>query len=76
MYIWARPPGHGMRAGKLSRDLLYNMGITDGAVRLVKEKDSSYQVCLVLCCLIFHPTSPLSVTSYSARLSEDATSTP
>lgn len=31
--IWSRPPGSGMRAGKLSRDILYNMGITDGAVR-------------------------------------------
>lgn len=30
--IWSRPPGSGMRAGKLSRDILYNMGITDGAV--------------------------------------------
>lgn len=32
VYIWSRPPGSGMRAGKLSRDILYNMGITDGAV--------------------------------------------
>lgn len=31
-----------MRAGKLSREILYNMGITDGAVRKTIANDSPY----------------------------------
>ncbi|CAM9606810.1 unnamed protein product [Ascophyllum nodosum] len=37
--IWSRPPGHGMRAGKLSRDILYNMGITDGACKIIGRRN-------------------------------------
>ncbi|CAB1116574.1 unnamed protein product [Ectocarpus sp. CCAP 1310/34] len=40
VYIWSRPPGSGMRAGKLSRDILYNMGITDGAAASLCQGDN------------------------------------
>ncbi|CAN0114254.1 unnamed protein product, partial [Ectocarpus sp. 12 AP-2014] len=39
VYIWSRPPGSGMRAGKLSRDILYNMGITDGACKIIGRRN-------------------------------------
>ncbi|CAM9366518.1 unnamed protein product [Hapterophycus canaliculatus] len=37
--IWSRPPGSGMRAGKLSREILYNMGITDGACKMIGRRN-------------------------------------
>ncbi|CAM9198991.1 unnamed protein product [Laminaria digitata] len=39
VYIWSRSPGSGMRAGKLSRDILYNMGITDGACKMIGRRN-------------------------------------
>ncbi|CAM9507386.1 unnamed protein product [Scytosiphon promiscuus] len=39
VYIWSRPPGSGMRAGKLSREILYNMGITDGACKMIGRRN-------------------------------------
>ncbi|CAN0135760.1 unnamed protein product [Pylaiella littoralis] len=37
--LWSRPPGSGMRAGKLSREILYNMGITDGACKMIGRRN-------------------------------------
>ncbi|CAM9563093.1 unnamed protein product [Discosporangium mesarthrocarpum] len=38
-YIWARPPGYGMRASGIVRDILYNIGITDAGAKLVGNRN-------------------------------------
>ncbi|CAM9433504.1 unnamed protein product [Choristocarpus tenellus] len=38
-YLWARPPGYGMRASGIVREILYNMGITDAGAKIIGNRN-------------------------------------